>query len=210
LDPELLSKQERRNMKTLPEWITSEVVLTRQVFWKKNPGSKGDYEARCKNGKSFFDKNKNKINILMEVLSRRNYNVLRLQKITRIYKLKRKAFKILFQHLENIPYDPVYYISFLITTRPPSSHPPTKTKKIKLTNEKAFQKYTKSFQRDFALVYNSFKIDPDVTFPKTQDPKGTFPVSTKSLSRPEPQKNTRDSSVFTSPRAYGKVRKPLL
>jgi len=47
----------------------------RQVFWKKRPGSKGVYEARCywkKN--SFFDKNKNKINLLMEVLTTKNYN----------------------------------------------------------------------------------------------------------------------------------------
>jgi hypothetical protein len=42
-----------------------------------------------------------------------------------------------------IPYEEKFS---LITTRPPSSpqDPSTKTKKIKLTNEKAFQKYTTS------------------------------------------------------------------
>jgi len=68
LDPELLSKQERRNKMMFPQWISSEVVLMRQVFWKKKPGSKGVYEARCYWKQSFFDKNKNKINLLMEVL----------------------------------------------------------------------------------------------------------------------------------------------
>lgn len=72
--------------------------------------------------------------------------------------------------------------------------------------KKLYKSIQRVFPCDFALVYKSFKMTPNVTFPRIQrnfssihssyqDPKGTFPVSTSPYQDPEPQKKSRDSSV---------------
>lgn len=131
-----------------------------------SPGEKWNYKA-------FSTKTKNKINFQMEVPIKYNNNVLRLK--TRIYLIirlitfKKSNNKQLFQHLENSAYHKNYAHNNKTPKFPKS---PTKTKK-KLTNEKAFQKYTKSsFHNGFELAYQKIQDPPNLTVSKTQ--KGLF------------------------------------
>jgi len=95
------------------------------------------------------------------------YHVLR--STTRIYliiRLHKKSPKNSFQHLQNT----ISNLT-LITTRP--THVPfTKTKKIKLTHEKAFQKYTKSRLKR-GLIWRTKDSRPPLSY-SIQDQKGTF------------------------------------
>jgi K+ transporter len=98
--------------------------------------------------KSFFDKNKNKINLLMEVLTRNYNNCPPPQKKTRIYliirlQVQKKSLTRLFQHLEKKTYHESVTILSPHNNKTPK-FPSYKNQKNKATNEKAFQKYTKS------------------------------------------------------------------
>jgi len=123
-------------------------------FFRRRPGSKGVYEARYYKGKSFFDKNKNKINLYNGGTITRKYTILVLRQQKTIFHQEKQ------QNYSNTWKRTMINLNSLITTRPPSSPwSPTKTKKIKLTKWKSFPKVYKSYpQCDFALVYSRFKM----------------------------------------------------